>query len=178
MLSDIFCDVHVIQGIDTLKGEIILKEEENNQKITVGGIPEEAILLKLDVDVKKEYKQKSFYLRRGVDFIHKGCDYVLILPVEKKVILFELKSLKPKVKRYVEQFRASECFIRYCISLNDFIDNYSSDFQFHRVLFSTKNANTLTRGMIDLTTEDKNGNSIEIKSPGFPDRIRLFKLLK
>ncbi|WP_375182244.1 hypothetical protein [Chryseobacterium sp.] len=176
-MREVFCDREVLQGIDQIKKEITLKEDENNQKIIIGGIPDNAILLKLDVD-KKEYKQKSFYLKRGKDFIHKGCDYVLILPDFKKIILLELKSAKPKEKRYVDQFRASEIFMNYCNSLNSYINNSTIEYEFHRILFSYKNNNTTSSGIIDLTTKDQNNNEIVIKSPGFPNRIKLQKLVK
>ena len=175
-MREIFCDIEVLQGIDELNCEITLKEEENNQKIVIGGIPANAILLKLDVS-KNQYKQKSFYLRRGKEFIHKGCDYVLILPDQSKIILIELKSLKPKEKRFVDQFRASEIFMNYCINLNEYIKNEEKEYEFHRILLSTKYDNTTSKGILDLTTNDQNGNEIVIKSPGFPHQIKLQKLI-
>ena len=175
-MREIFCDTEVLQGIDDLKCEITLKEEENNQKIVIGGIPPNAILIKLDVS-KTAYKQKSFYLRRGKEFRHKGCDYVLILPDQNKIILIELKSLKPKEKRFVDQFRASEIFMNYCINLNRYIKDEDKEYEFHRILLSTKYDNTTSKGIIDLTTKDQNGNDITIKSPGFPHQIKLQKLI-
>jgi len=175
-MREIFCDSQVLQGIDQLRREIILKEEENNQKIIIGGIPDNSILIKLDVN-QNNYKQKSFYLRRGKEFIHKGCDYALILPDQGKIILFELKSSKPKEKRYVDQFRASEIFMKYCNNLNSYLENLEVEYEFHRILFSYKNNNTTSSGIIDLTTKDRNDNEIIIKSPGFPSRIKLQKIV-
>lgn len=175
-MKEIFCSEQVVQGVDQLKNEIILKEDENNQKIIVGGIPADAILIKLDVNLRN-YKQKSFYLKRGKNFIHKGCDYALILESHQKIILFELKSEKLKRSRYVDQFRASEIFLKYCNELNSYINNNLIEYEFHRILFCYKNNNTTSKGIINLTTNDKNGNEIVIKSPGFPDRIKIQKLL-
>ena len=175
-MREIFCDAEVLQGIDDIKCEVTLKEEENNQKIVIGGIPPNAILIKLDV-AKNNYKQKSFYLKRGKEFIHKGCDYVLILPDQSKIILIELKSLKPKEKRFVDQFRASEIFMKYCIDLNRYIKDEAKEYEFHRILLSTKYDNTTSKGILDLTTKDQNGNEIVIKSPGFPHQIKLHKLI-
>ena len=118
-MRDVFCDVEVIQSFDQLNHKIDLREDENRQLITIGGIPEDSILLKLDVD-KPEYKQKSKYLKRGESFIHKGCDYCLIIPSKDLIVLFELKSMKPKVKNYVDQFIASEIFINYCNNLSNY----------------------------------------------------------
>ncbi len=87
-MKDIFCNVEVTQNFDQKKNEILLKEDETNQKILIGGIPNDAILLKLDID-KREYKRKSMYLRRETPIIHKGCDYCLIIPSQQKIILFE-----------------------------------------------------------------------------------------
>lgn len=175
-MKEFFCEREVLQGIDELNCEITLREEENNQKILIGGIPANAILIKLDVS-KTHYKQKSFYLRRGKNFIHKGCDYVIILPDQNIIVLIELKSLKPKAKRYIDQFRASEFFMNYCINLNEYLNNEVKEYEFHRILLSARYDNTTSRGILDLTTEDQNGNKIVIKSPGFPHQIKLQKLI-
>jgi hypothetical protein len=177
-MREIFCDVEVIQSFDQISQTMVLKEEDNNQYITIGGIPVDAILLKLDVD-KLEYKQKSKYLRRGATFIHKGCDYCLILPSEKLIVLFELKSLKPKVKNYVEQFVASEIFVNYCKNLYDYTNKSYSTFTYKRVLLSTKyNYGLTAKSVIDISKTDNYGNIINIVTPGFPPRIRLEKLIR
>ncbi|PWK27276.1 hypothetical protein LV89_01589 [Arcicella aurantiaca] len=177
-MKDIFCDVEVIQSFDQINHIMKLKEEDTNQEISIGGIPDDAILLKLDID-KKEYKRKSMYLKRETPIIHKGCDYCLIIPSQQTIILFELKSMKPKEKDYVNQFVASEIFIKYCNELSNYINKSSDCFSFKRILLSPKYNITFTssKKLQDISTSDKCGKSIEIKSPGFPDRIRLEKLL-
>ena len=176
-MRDIFCDVEVLQNFDQENQTMILKEEENNQSITIGGIPDDAVLLKLDV-AKQGYKQKSQYLRRGTTFIHKGCDYCLILPTLNLIILFELKSLKPKVKNYVDQFVASEIFINYCKNLHDYTSKSHSAFTYKRILLSEKyNYGNTTNSVKDISKTDNYGNSINIITPDFPARIRLEKLI-
>lgn len=178
-MREIFCDKEVIQNFDLLNQTMILKEIETSQEILIGGIPIDAILIKLDVD-KREFKRKSIYLKRDTPFIHKGCDYCLIIPSQEKIILFELKSLKPKVKEYVNQFIASEIFIEYCSKLSNYISCSTINYKFQRILLSTKYnyGFTSSNRIQDISTSDSCGNSIEIKTPGFPARIRLEKLIK
>ena len=177
-MKDIFCDVEVIKSFDQKNKTMILKEDETNQKILIKGIPADAILLKLDVD-KKEYKRKSMYLKRETPIIHKGCDYCLIIPSQQIIILFELKSKKPREKDYVNQFVASEIFVKYCNELSNYINISSDCYSFKRILLSPKYniVFTSSKKLQDISTSDRCGNSILIKSPGFPERIRLEKLL-
>ncbi len=177
-MREIFCDVEVIQCIDQLNQTMVLKEEENKQMITIGGVPPDSILLKLDVS-KSEYKQKSKYLKRGEPFIHKGCDYCLIIPSRQVIVLFELKSLKPKVKDYVDQFMASEIFINYCNNLSNYKNCTHFSYQFNRVLLSSKYNYGLTSKskVIAIYHTNSCGEKIEIKTPGFPNSIRLEKLI-
>lgn len=179
-MREIFCDVEVIQSFDQLNQTMVLKEEDTKQAITIGGIPIDSILLKLDVD-KLEYKQKSKYLRRGESFIHKGCDYCLIIPSQQLIILFELKSMKPKEKHYIDQFTASEIFISYCNNLSNYKNCTVTNYTFKRILLSPKynNGFTSSNRIMDISSTDNCGNTIEIKTPGFPPTgIRLEKLIR
>ena len=178
-MKDIFCNVEVIQSFDQKNQIMKLREVDTNQEILIGGIPVDSILLKLDVD-KTAYKRKSMYLKRETPIIHKGCDYCLIIPSQQIVILFELKSMKPKEKDYVNQFVASEIFVKYCNELSNYINNLNDCYIFKRILLSPKYNIVFTsaKKLQDISTSDKCGNSIEIKSPGFPNRIRLEKLLE
>lgn len=178
-MREIFCDIEVIQSFDQLNQTMVLREDENRQLITIGGIPTDSILLKLDVD-KPEYKQKSKYLKRGESFIHKGCDYCLIIPSQQLIVLFELKSMKPKVKDYVEQFIASEIFINYCNNLSNYKNCSVTNYIFKRVLLSPKYNYGLTSktGVIDISKTNSCGENITIKTPGFPTSIRLEKLIR
>lgn len=178
-MKNIFCDEEVIQSFDLLNQTMILKEIDTNQEILISGIPLDSILLKLDIN-KSEFKRKSMYLKKNTPIIHKGCDYCLIIPSQEKIILFELKSLKPKVKDYVNQFIASEIFIEYCNKLSNYINCSKIDYSFLRILLSPKyNIGFTSNNRIqDISTSDNCGNTIEIKTPGFPNRIRLEKLIR
>ena len=177
-MREVFCDIEVIQSFDQKNQTIVLKEDENKQIITIGGIPVDSIFLKLDVN-KLEYKQKSKYLRRGESFIHKGCDYCLIIPSQQIIVLFELKSLKPKVKDYVNQFIASEIFINYCNNLSNYKNCTKFIYKFTRVLLSPKHNYGLTskQKVMSISHINSCGETIDIKLPGFPNNIRLEKLI-
>lgn len=177
-MKDIFCDVEVIQSFDQKNQIMKLKEVDTNQEILIGGIPADSILLKLDVD-KTGYKRKSMYLKRETPIIHKVCDYCLIIPSQQTIVLFELKSMKPKEKDYVNQFVASEIFVKYCNELSNYINLSNDCYSFKRILLSPKYNIVFTspQKLQDVSTSDRCGKSIEIKSPGFPNRIRLEKLL-
>lgn len=175
-MRDIFCNVRVLQGFDQLQGKMVLTEEDTGQSIEIGGIPENAILLKLDVD-RAAYKIRSSYFRRGLEFIHKGCDYCLILPDTNRAILFELKSNNPK--GYANQFVASELFIEYCSKLWNKFNCSNLTLDFTRVLLSPKYSPqfTTTGKVMRMTRPDRCANDVEIITPGFPNRIRLERLL-
>lgn len=177
-MREIFCDIEVIQSIDQSNQTMVLREDENQQLITIGGIPSDSILLKLDVN-KREYKQKSKYLKRGESFIHKGCDYCLIIPSQELIVLFELKSKKPTIKDYVDQFIASEIFIKYCNNLSNYKNCANTNYTFKRILLSPKYNYGLTskREIINISRTNSCGENISIKTPGFPNRIRLEKLI-
>lgn len=181
-MREIFCDVEVVQNFDQLNQTMVLKEEETKQSITISGIPVDSILLKLDVD-KPEYKQKSKYLKRGESFIHKGCDYCLIIPSQQLIVLFELKSMKPKEKHFIDQFRASEIFMNYCNNLYNYKKCSVTNYNFKRILLSPShkyiNRFTDSKRIMDISSKDSCGNEIEIKTPGFPPTgIRLEKLIR
>lgn len=175
-MRDIFCNVRVLQAFDQLRGVMVLEEEDTGQSIEIGGIPANAILLKLDVN-RAEYKIRSSYFRRGLEFIHKGCDYCLILPDMDRAILFELKSNNPK--GYANQFVASELFIEYCYKLWNKFNCANVNLAFTRVLLSPKfNVQfTKTGKVMRMIRPDRCSNDVEIITPGFPNRIRLERFL-
>lgn len=175
-MKDIFCDKYVIQGFDQNRGELVLKEEGTNQSIVIGGIPIDAILIKLDID-KPNYKIRSSYFRPGQKFIHQGCDYCLILPSSNLAILFELKSSYPK--GYVDQFTASELFIEYCTKLWNKLNCDNINLSFKRILLSPKYNYHFTsnKELHNLTKLDRCKTEIKVFSPGFPKKLRLEKLI-
>jgi len=175
-MKEIFCDKYVLQNFDQEQSEVKLKEDITGQSIIIGGVPSNSILLKLDVE-RKGYKVRSQYLRSGKEFIHKGCDYCLILPEKEIALLFELKSEKPK--GYIDQFIASELFIEYCMNLWNKLSCKSTKLSFIRVLLSPKYniQYTNSKEVFKFQKEDRCKLNINIISPGFPERVRLEKLI-
>lgn len=175
-MESIFCDLQVIKSYDEIRKEVKLVEETTGQSIIIGGLPDDSLILKLDVD-QAAYKKKSSYLRTGVEFIHKGCDYCVIIPSINKIVLFELKSNHPK--GYADQFVASEIFLNYCNALWEKYNNCLQKFDFVRVLLSPKfnGQLTSTKDVIKFTKPDRTKEDILILSPGFPPRIRIEKFL-
>jgi len=175
-MKEIFCDKAVLVDFDEQNHTALLKEDSTRQKLIVSGIPPDSVLLKLDVD-KRGYKLKSNYFKPRTPFVHKGCDYCLIMPSANTVILFELKSDKPK--GYVDQFIASEIFMEYSFRLNEYIDCCGYEFRYIYVLLSTKDNVLLTEisKVFEKKYCDKCGREIVIKRPGFPKGININKLL-
>ncbi len=174
-MRNILCNLEVIQQFDEANRKIILKEETTNQQIELGGIPKDATIIKLDID-KSQYKQKSKYLRSGHEFIHQGCDYAILLPVEKKIILIELKSKRPK--GFVDQFKASEIFLSYVNSLCCYVNCEIVDYQFKWILFSEKySIQTTSKSLLYITRENRCKQEEKIYIAGFPNRIMLQRLL-
>jgi hypothetical protein len=87
--------------------------------------------------------------------------------------------MKPKAKDYVEQFIASEIFINYCNALSNYKNCSVTNYTFKRVLLSPKYNYGLTsyKGVHDISKTNNCGLNITIKTPGFPSRIRLEKLI-
>ena len=88
--------------------------------------------------------------------------------------------MKPKVKDYVDQFIASEIFINYCNNLSNYKNCSVTNYTFKRILLSPKYNYGLTSktGVIDISKTNSCGESITIKTPGFPTSIRLEKLIR
>jgi hypothetical protein len=175
-MKEIFCDKAVLVDFDEQNHTALLKESATRQKVIISGIPSDSVLLKLDVD-KRGYKLKSNYFKSGTPFIHKGCDYCLIMPSAGVVVLFELKSDKPK--GYIDQFIASEIFMEYSFRLNQYINCCEYRFRYIYVLLSTKDKILLTEisKVFEKKCSDKCGREVVIKRPGFPKGININKLL-
>lgn len=175
-MRQIFCENSVLLDFDQQTHTALLKEDSTRQKIVLSGIPSDSVLLKLDVD-KKGYKLKSGYFNSHARFIHKGCDYCLIMPSREVVVLFELKSDRPK--GYVEQFVVSRIFMEYAFRLSGYIDCCNYNYRYIFVLLSTKDNIIYTEvsKVSEKKCPDRCGNEIVIKRPGFPKGINIDKLL-
>ncbi|NTW33759.1 MAG: hypothetical protein HGB12_14255 [Bacteroidetes bacterium] len=175
-MREIFSDREVLLEFDQKQQTALLKEELTGQAVVVSGIPLDGILLKLDVD-KKGYKLRSSYFNSKMTFIHKGCDYCLIMPSRQAVVFFELKSDRPK--GYVDQFFASKIFMDYSFRLSGYMNCCDYDYGYVYVLFCTKNNVLLTSvsKVMQKKIENKCGKEIVVKMPGFPKGINIDKLL-
>lgn len=180
-MKNLFCPIRVLQNFDQFNYKIVLSEERvRNSKIEIRGIPSDTVIIKLDVE-SINYKQKSFYLDKYLKHIHKGCDYVMIIPSMKLNLFFELKSLKPKPIDYVNQFKISEIFLDYCISLNNYIqaEINKSEFDNIYILLTPKfdRHYTDSNKIYEFSVNDLKGNEVKIISPGFPKHLDLRKLI-
>nr|WP_314546443.1 hypothetical protein [uncultured Empedobacter sp.] len=172
-MKSIFCDLQVVQPFDEIKQEVRFIEESTGQSIIIGGLPNDSIVLKLDVD-KSGYKKKSPYLKTGAKFIHQGCDYCIIIPSLEKIVLFELKSRQPK--GYMDQFLASEIFLNYCNTLWNNFQCCNQNFEFLRVLISEKHKGQLTGNkVLKLTKEDRTKKQETVLAIGLSLKVCKFK---
>ena len=176
-MKELFDNDSVLKSHDQVTKRITLSEEDNNQYVIVGGLPNNAFTVKLDIE-KRNYKVKSRYLRKGAKFIHKGCDYVLFIPDRSLALIIEFKS--NNAKGVLDQYKSSEIFLEYVQSLYNFREIVSINYTFKYVLFSTNAKHqvflTEEKPMESLKT-DRKGDLQTIYCYGMPERIHLNKLL-
>jgi hypothetical protein len=180
-MENIFCSSKVLQRFDQIESKIILKEEKVKfSEIEIKGIPADTIIIKLDID-SRDYKQKSFYLDKSVRHIHKGCDYVMIIPSLRLILFVELKSNDFKQIDFVNQFRISKIFLEYCFNLNNYVQDEINNREFTNkyILFAKKYKYHFTDGkkVNVFPAKDLKGNYLNVISPGYPKRLDLRKLI-
>lgn len=162
-----FCDLRVVQNFDIINSKVDLKEDKRTV-VTLTGIPADSVILKLDVDIKG-YKKRSPYFNSFKDFIHKGCDYVIISKQLNSVYLIELKSINPVVKQYIEQFKASEFFLNYFFELYNYDNSVNLKLKYYKILFSSKdNVITTNVHFHSLDVADRNNKKIKVFKCGLP----------
>lgn len=103
---------------------LMIKEEATQSKIKklfISGVPENAVAFTLDHKTRRNsrcFEQLSCYFNKNTELINKGCDLVLIAPQTDnnwKILIFDLKSDRPKVKDTNAQLLNSELFVRYLL---------------------------------------------------------------
>lgn len=107
---------------------LTIKENSSSSKIKklhIKDVPENAFAFTLDYQVsgkdQRWYKQLSCYVNISNDKgVNKGCDLILLIPEMNKnfkVLIFDLKSDKPRIKDTEKQLINSELYVRYLISM-------------------------------------------------------------
>lgn len=117
----------VIVNIATESQTLTLKESGADSKIKklhIQNIPQNTFAFTLDYQPSgpenRMFKQLSCYVDiSNKNAINKGCDLVLLIPQIKHytVLLFELKSKKPKQVATEKQLLNSELYVRYLMTL-------------------------------------------------------------
>ena len=120
---------------EIINSDVILKPCTENQTLTIkedapqskikklfiNGVPENAIAFTLDYKTRRNprcFEQLSCYFNKTSEIINKGCDLILIAPQtdsQWKILIFDLKSDRLKVKETNEQLLNSELFILYLL---------------------------------------------------------------
>lgn len=139
--------------IDICTGDQTLTIKENErqakiQKLIIRDIPEDSFAFTLDYKPgqhKRCFEQLSCYVNKATKKINKGCDLVLIFPQDSnkiKILIFDLKSDKPKREETKIQLLNSELYVNYLLSMVEKLYNISinkDDIQFqHTIVVSAE----------------------------------------
>ncbi len=131
---------------DPSEGELILKESAPDSKINklhITGLPEQSLAFTLDHGTHKDskcFKQLSCYLNPASEKINKSCDLVIVMAAKNtwKVLILDLKSDKPRLKKTETQLLNSELYVQYLLSLLKYhYDQDISDVIFQRTIVTT-----------------------------------------
>lgn len=130
---------------------LTIKENNTNSKINklhIKGVPEDAFAFTLDYqskDYPRCFQQLSCYINKAKDKVNKGCDLVLLIPKNNddwQILIFDLKSDKPKKKDTNEQLLNSELYVRYLLSMLEKHDNIDiNKVKFKRAIVTTNERN-------------------------------------
>jgi hypothetical protein len=114
----------VVLNICTDNQTLTIKENDPQSKIKkliIKDIPEDAFAFTLDYKPKQHdrcFQQLSCYVNKATKGINKGCDLVLMIPQENKeikILIFDLKSDKPKREETRIQLLNSELYVHYLL---------------------------------------------------------------
>ncbi|WP_318499018.1 hypothetical protein [Photobacterium leiognathi] len=116
----------VIINYDTAQNKLKLKEEGADSKIAelyIEHMPDNALAFTLDHQPKRDkqkFKQLSLYVNSTNDVgINKGCDLIILWQdaEQKRALVFDLKSDKPKPQATQKQLDNSELFLKYLLNM-------------------------------------------------------------
>lgn len=117
---------NVVINHDSAKKQLKIKEEGADSKIVelyIKHIPDNVLAFTLDYQPKKDkqkFKQLSLYVNSTNDVgINKGCDLIILwqMAEQKRALVFDLKSDKPKPQDTQKQLDNSELFLKYLLSM-------------------------------------------------------------
>ncbi|GBC60112.1 hypothetical protein DENIS_1057 [Desulfonema ishimotonii] len=141
----------VVLNIATGDKELTLKEEGTDstiRKLHIQDVPENAFAFTLDYQPGKRknrwFKQLSCYVDvDNKEGVNKGCDLVLLFPKPGEnrwiVLIFDLKSKKPVIKKTEKQLLNSELYVRYLMTMAE--HHYGVDansVEYKRAIVTTK----------------------------------------
>ncbi len=139
----------VILNIVTGDKLLTLKENSSESKIKklhIKDVPENAFAFTLDHQPsgkdRRWFKQLSCYVNIGNDKgVNKGCDLILLVPEKNnncKVLIFDIKSDKPRIKDTKKQLINSELYVRYLMSMvHSHYDVNIKNVKFQRTIVTT-----------------------------------------
>lgn len=118
----------VVLDITTGDKRLTLKEQGADSKLKklhIQDVPADAFAFTLDHQPGKRdnrlFKQLSCYVDVGNDKgVNKGCDLILLVPQNGNqwiVLIFDLKSDKPKIEATKKQLLNSELYVRYLMTM-------------------------------------------------------------
>ncbi|MDN3435366.1 hypothetical protein QMA03_13250 [Pseudoalteromonas sp. APC 3356] len=116
----------VVINYDSAKKQLKLKEDGADSKVAelyIEHIPGNALAFTLDYQPQKDkqkFKQLSLYVNSTNDVgVNKGCDLIILWQdtKQKRALVFDLKSDKPKAQMTQKQLDNSELFLKYLLSM-------------------------------------------------------------
>lgn len=144
-------DTRVHSTICTGDQTLTVKESESLSKIKklhIQGIPENAFAFTLDYKAKNShcFQQLSCYLNKKTEKINKGCDLVLMVSSENKIVqivILDLKSDRLNKEDVKQQLVNSELYVRYLLSMaKEFYPVDVEEYNFIKVIVTTSNRHT------------------------------------
>lgn len=139
----------VVIGIADNEKELIVKEpavDSKIKKLHISGLSEQSFAFTLDhqpgSSSNRCFKQLSPYINisngKGVN---KGCDLVLVTQSPDgfwTILLFDIKSDKPKISETEKQLKNSELFLRYIINmLTEYYGIDSGNIKYKKAIVTT-----------------------------------------
>ncbi len=139
----------VVIDIATGEGTLAIKEDGTDSKIkklTITALPDKAFAFTLDHQpggsANRIFQQLSCYVDVTNDSgVNKGCDLVVIAPDNAEnytVLVFDLKSDKPRKEATEKQLTNSELYVKYLISMVEtHYGKFANEIHFKRSIVTT-----------------------------------------